>query len=359
MKNPARWHGCHLTEMRWNRELVVFLENELVRVGINVEKGAEIFEFRYKPKDVDALWHREAALAERVSRPESAPNGLDAFFDRYAGGWQESFPVGNATGSFFGASLYLHGEVSLLPWRYRILQNSGERVEIELSVECVRTPFQLERRMRVETSIAALQLEETVLNLGRQSLPFAWGHHIAFGPPLLASGTRLDLPEGAVRTPAGRSDLPRRYRQQQESQTLRLQGPAGDSLDITCAPSPESGTVDNFEIELSGPACAAIRNPGLDLGVGFIWDREVMRFLWEWELSHASSGYPFWGREYLLALEPFNCPIGGITDPDFAARLPQLRPDEECRFRMAVGWCAGNSRFDGTAASSNFPWLRL
>jgi galactose mutarotase-like enzyme len=311
-----------VTELVWSQERVLILENELLRVAINLDKGAEVFEFRYKPKDIDGMWHRNAALAGNIVRPESAPNGLDAFFDRYAGGWQESFPVGNSTGLFFGAAMYLHGEVSLLPWQYKLIRSSAEQVEIELSVECVRTPFHLSRRMLIESNVACLRLEETVRNLGGQSLPFAWGHHVAFGPPLLASVTRLDLPSGTIRTPAGRHDLPRRYRQQQKSQEPRLEDPNGESLDITYAPPQESGTFDNFEIELASAGCAAIRNPCLNLGVGLLWDVEVMPFLWEWEVSHAPSGYPLWGRDYLLALEPFNCPIGGLTDPDFAARRP-------------------------------------
>jgi galactose mutarotase-like enzyme len=283
---------------------------------------------------------------------------LDAFFDRYAGGWQESFPVGNSAGSFYGAAMYLHGEVSLLPWQYRLIQNSAEHVEIELTVECVRTPFGLTRRMLVDSGTACLKFDETIVNLGGQSLPFAWGHHVAFGPPLLASVTRLDLPFGAVRTPAGPDGSPRRYQQQQKAQDLRLLGPKGESCDITYAPPPESGTFDNFEIQVAGAGCAAIRNPSLGLGIGLLWDVKVMPFLWAWEVSHAPSGYPLWGRDYLLALEPFNCPIGGVTDPEFASRLPHLMPGEYRSFNMAVGWCGGSSRFSEIAGCSNSPWLQ-
>lgn len=363
MRNPTRWSGCRITEVKLNRQRVLFLENEILRVGINMDKGAEVFEFRHKPSDVDAMWHRDAA-AQAIIPHQTAPNGLDAFFDHYTGGWQESFPVGNATGIFHGAQMYLHGEVSLLPWQSRILEDSPERIEIEVVVECVRSPFLLKRRMSMERNLAALRLDEIVTNTGRQALPFAWGHHVAFGSPLLGPETRLDLPEGIVRTLSDSADVPRRFQRQQQSSGARLRSMDGQYVDISHVPLPESGTMDNFEIELHGAGSVAIRNPSLDLGVGLLWNREVLPFLWEWEVCHAAAGYPLWGRDYLLALEPFNCPIGGLTDLEL--RLPRLEPGGIQRSMLTMGWCPGRVGFtpnpseSGTSMSlaATAPWLR-
>lgn len=39
-----------------------------------------------------------------------------------------------------------------------------------------------------------MRFEKTIVNHGRIAIPYAWGHHPAFGPPLLAEGSRFDLP---------------------------------------------------------------------------------------------------------------------------------------------------------------------
>lgn len=78
------------------------MENEILRVCINLGKGAEIFEFRHKTSDVDATSHCDCPDV-RARGLDLAANSLDAFFDQYTRGWQESFPAGNAAGIFDSA----------------------------------------------------------------------------------------------------------------------------------------------------------------------------------------------------------------------------------------------------------------
>ena len=44
---------------------VVFLENQFLRIGILIDRGSDIFEFRYKPKDMDPLLR----LAKGIRNP--------------------------------------------------------------------------------------------------------------------------------------------------------------------------------------------------------------------------------------------------------------------------------------------------
>jgi hypothetical protein len=363
MKNPSRWQGCRIMKAQLNNHSVLYVENSVLRVGINVDKGAEIFEFRHKPSDVDAMWHRDSVAAELPAVPQTTPNGLDAFFDQYTGGWQESFPVGNSTGLFGKAHMYLHGEVSLVPWQYSILEDSASRISVEFAVYCRRTPFLLRRRISMEEDFAFIRLDEVVTNMGRQPLPYVWGHHPAFGPPLLGEGARLDLPRGIIRTVTDSNDVPCRFQSRQQSEVPRLKDVHGELVDLAAAPGPDLGTFDDFEIELHDAGRAAIRNPSLDLGVGIVWDAGVFPYLWVWEVSHALSGYPLWGRDYLVAVEPFNCPVGGITEPDVAPKLPQIGAGESRDATLAVGWCRGGQEFTGCVEINNgapswAAWLR-
>jgi hypothetical protein len=48
--------GCRYMEFLWNGYKCLFLENELIRVEILVDKGTDIVEFLYKPFDIDFMW---------------------------------------------------------------------------------------------------------------------------------------------------------------------------------------------------------------------------------------------------------------------------------------------------------------
>ena len=87
-----------------------------LRVGVVASKGADVVELRFKPRDVDFLWHSPHPLLPPAEYVPTAPTPTGTFFDQYAGGWQESLPAGNGTPRLGDARLGLHGEVSSLPW---------------------------------------------------------------------------------------------------------------------------------------------------------------------------------------------------------------------------------------------------
>ena len=48
--------GCRLTEYVYKGLRTVTLQNELLRISVLADKGTDIFEFLYKPLDVDFMW---------------------------------------------------------------------------------------------------------------------------------------------------------------------------------------------------------------------------------------------------------------------------------------------------------------
>src|SRR4051812_30876723 len=73
----------------------VFLENELLRVGVLADRGTDMFELLYKPRDLDFAWL--AAGGVRDARTFTLGSS-EPFLDVYPGGWQEVLPNGGGGG---------------------------------------------------------------------------------------------------------------------------------------------------------------------------------------------------------------------------------------------------------------------
>jgi hypothetical protein len=62
-----RNYGCRITtDLLLNGIRAVVLENEKLRITILVDKGADIYEFLYKPLDIDFMWRSPVELQKPV-----------------------------------------------------------------------------------------------------------------------------------------------------------------------------------------------------------------------------------------------------------------------------------------------------
>ena len=71
-------------------------------------------------------------------------NTVNQFEDYYYGGWQDILP-NSPTFNYRGAVLGLHGEVTVIPWKYAILNDSAEEVAGKLWTRALRMPFIIEK----------------------------------------------------------------------------------------------------------------------------------------------------------------------------------------------------------------------
>ena len=78
-----RNYGCRIREYTADGLRCVSLENNLVRVGILLDKGADIFEFVYKPRDVDFMFTSPLPFAKNIIPTSANPAGN--FMDYYEG----------------------------------------------------------------------------------------------------------------------------------------------------------------------------------------------------------------------------------------------------------------------------------
>jgi len=180
----TRNYGCRLRRYIWNQMEMLSLENQVIKVTLALGKGADIVEFVHKATDVDFLWHSFNPLQTIRHIPTVGAAG-GSFLDAYAGGWQELFPTYGAPANFHGGEIGIHGEACIYPWACRVLADTPECVEVLLSLRTVRSPFLLEKRVKLLENDGTLYLHQKVTNLGATEQGFMWGHRPAFGFPFL------------------------------------------------------------------------------------------------------------------------------------------------------------------------------
>ncbi len=320
----ARHHDCRIGEFIWRGRRLIVLENQRLRIGVLADKGGEIVEFRYKPLDLDVLWHAPQSVLPPGQAAPSSPRGQGPFLDYYPGGWQEILPNAGPATTYKGAELGQHGEASLLPWDVRVVEDRAERIDVEFAVETVRTPFRLVRRMILEHDSPILHFNESLTNLGEEQMHYAWGHHPTIGAPFLEEGCEIRLPDCEVIQPAAMEGLQRRFVTGHIGAYPNLLDTTGKPDCVDQVKAKANRTEDVLLFSNFAHGSCSVRNTKLALAFSLQWDRATFPYFWSWQVYGGSWGYPYYGRAYTLGLEPFNCPIMQLSEAVGKNLVPAL-----------------------------------
>lgn len=306
---PQRNYGCRIhNQVSYKSLKTVVLENDLVRVSVLVDKGTEIFEYLYKPKDLDFMWLTDNGVQNPNEYLPTSPDPVATFVDYYSGGWQEVFPNGGPTSAYLGAQFGQHGEVAHMPWDYEIVQDTEQLISVQFSVRTKKLPFRLTKKLTLELGSSSLLIEEQLDNLSDIPLRYMWGQHLAFGKPFLEPGCRIIVPNHvkmiteSVESPVS---LPGRVRRGGAYDWPFGVAETGDQVDLSVLP--ERGTLSDM-MYLTGFEAQAwykVENSARGMGMQVEWDAAEMPCLWYWQEFGATEGYPWYGRHYNIGLEPF------------------------------------------------------
>jgi hypothetical protein len=262
---------------------VVWIENKYLKIGILIDRGADIFEFNYKPHNLNFLLNLPGRLRNLKTDFSQMRNTTNQFEDHYYGGWQEILP-NSAPFNYRGASLGQHGEISM-----------------------VRIPIKIEKTLTLSADSFTLQIDEKLTNLASSDLELMWGHHIAFGLPFLREGVSIETNAKKMRTEAQMPDH-RRFQPDQTTPWPNAIGLDGEIDDASRVPSqkvePSSDLAYLFGFDPE--AFYAIKNERKNVGFALQWDPEVFKFIWYWQERNATKGFPWWGNCYTVALEPWS-----------------------------------------------------
>jgi hypothetical protein len=300
----------------------VVLENDLIRVVVLPDKGAEIHQLTDLRTGTDMLFTGEWGL--RPPGAEHLPgSGDEEFMWNYAGGWQELFPSVNEACVYRGARIPFHGEVASLPWEHELLDDEGDEVRVRFWTDSRVTPFRVERTLGLREGEAELVIDSTVSNRSTEAAHFVWGHHCVVGPPFLEPGCRLEIPARTIVT------TPELW----EAETARLEpgrrvpwplAPLrdGGTVDLREIPGPEVGSHDDLYVTDLDEGWLSVSNPRLRLGFRLEWDHELFSWIVLWQPFGGAVAAPLAGS-YALGIEPWttNVSLERSVDAGLATEL--------------------------------------
>jgi hypothetical protein len=221
---------------------------------------------------------------------------MERWIEAYPGGWQLLLPNGGDECTERGVTWGFHGEAALVPWT--VLDLTGSTATLETSL--FTAPLQVRRQLTLDGPV--LRVHEVVTNGSEQEMEVMWSHHPAFGAPLLEAGSLLSAGCQSVQADA------------QAAGTLMAAGTRhpwpmvttseGEVLDLGRLPGPgERRAVLAYLLDFTS-GYYAITNPRLGLGVGLRWPLEVFDKAWLWQEVHSTMDWPWYGRAYVVAVEP-------------------------------------------------------
>lgn len=286
----------------------VVLENEHLAVLVWPEKGADILSIRHKGKDFDPMW----VSPWGVRSPHALSTALDsqiAWMEAYAGGWQELFPNGGPGCTHHGAELPFHGEASVSPWEWEVLPDG-----VRFFVRLVRSPFTLERTMRLSPEGPVLTVEGRATNHGRVPLEYMWSHHPAFGAPFLSGDCRIESNAlKLIGDPSGPGPLLEPNSEHPWPTTVQYDS---EMIDLTKIPGEDaSRQLMAYLVDFADErAWYAIVNDRDGTAIRFEWDRTDFPCAWLWQELHAHQEAPWYGECYVMAIEPATSYPGGLAN---------------------------------------------
>jgi hypothetical protein len=269
------------------------LTNHELAVTLLPGKGCDIVEIVDRRTGIDVMMRTPWGFGRP---PVAASSSFERWLEAYSGGWQVLLPNGGDAVTEHGTEWGFHGEAGIVPWKV----DAHEPAEARLTTWLISAPLELEREIRLLDR--SLIVVERVRNAGDEPVEVMWGHHPAFGAPLIEPGAVISTDArtfiadsrdpGAGLEPGARSEWPH----------AALAG--GGSIDLSVIPAAtEPRAVLGYLVDFEH-GTYTIANARLGLAATLDWPIELFPSAWFWQELNATPGYPWFRRLYTTAIEP-------------------------------------------------------
>lgn len=309
--------GCKLTELYVDNHKVVRLENDCIRVGIDVDQGAHIFELVDKRNDVDVLY--------------KDPKGLSK---HDVGGWYELFPNAGKACRYQDKDIPSHGDIRSVSWTYQVEVENEREIRISLSATSNVLSLRLDKKLVIKEGQSCLYMTEEITNASSEEQFYLWGHHVTFGSPFVSPHCRIDLPECRVYKRSDYGQDHSRLAPLASGSLHEMPGKDGGYMDVTRFPNEpcsEMLFVDELDSHWYN-----LYNSELSVGCALSWSHESFPYLWIWQENGATQQQPFFGKVKSMALEPQSSNVPILANAVKQNQAPSLQPEESRKSWMTL-----------------------
>lgn len=316
------------------------LENEKLRITILLDKGGDIIEFLYKPRDIDFMWCSPVDLHQPSKYISTTGSSMHNYLDQNFGGWQEIFPNGGSENIYKGCVIGMHGEASTIPWQYHIIKDTAEEIVVKLSVKTIRSPFYLEKFLSLKSGVAKLFIDEKMTNLANEKMELMWGHHPTLGEGFLDESCVIKISAKKVFTYGETKDFDtQRLSPNSEYNWPNAKDCKGKDIDLSLMLSKDANIADMLYFkDFDKEASYEIINYNKKISFNVSWDSNVMPYAWMWLVAGGSYGYPWYGNTYSLAIEPWSSyPSLGLKEAINNKSALRLNAKQSYDFSMCIG----------------------
>ena len=170
-----------------------------------------------------------------------------------------------------------------------------------------------------------------------------WGQHIAFGLPFLKEGAEIET-NAKTFTADPEMPEPRRFLPGKKYSWPATENSEGKLDDASQIPDIEAEPYRELCYLYGYPKDAyyTIRNQQSKISFDLKWSGKLFKFLWLWQERYATQDFPWWGKCYTVALEPWTSagtddPEGAIANGDWL----KIRPGEVISTELSAGILEG------------------
>ena len=278
---------------------MIRLSSPTLAVTVNEARGADIRQITAFGRH-PLLWSDDASWPLPSSQSTTFGSSVMDWLSHYRGGWQGLFPNAGADSEALGVPLPFHGETSTAAWA--VIRSDDRSATLETPS---RLPLVIQRTVELSDDRPRLSVRERVENKSGFTVPFLWGHHPAW---LALPGIKVDVPPcRVVADPSFDTDL-NDLPPGQSAHWPRVQGKSGQSIDLATL---GAGNVERLARLHDLPAgWFALRWESASVGACLSWDIDTFPCIWYW-VEVGGTGFPWFGRPRIIALEPVNTSQGG------------------------------------------------
>ena len=300
-----RTTGCRISDAWTYRSLkTVVIENEIVRITVLADKGADIYSFVHKPTDTDFMWKTPWGVRDPSKSVPPTGDPSSIWLDFYEGGWQTVVPHGGYSDQVYGADFGIHGDVNLIPWDTLVVEDTPQSVSVRFSAKSVRMPMKVTKTLTLVSGSPILKVEESVTNEGEEDLDVVWLEHIAIGPPVLSDKSRLFVPESKLLSHPESIDPNSKLEPDFIGDWPKMNTKDGSILDFSRIPTKKDRSLDMAYMTEMSEGWYALLNEEMNVGWAVSYPVETFKYLWYWRNFGGGYGYPWYGRCYNAGLEP-------------------------------------------------------